>query len=251
MVQFLDTTSEDFEARFAALLGAKREEAADVDDTVAAIIAEVRARGDAALLDLTERFDRLRPEALRLGAAEIDALVAEVAQRLAQGQLVAWFQGRAEFGPRALGARSFLADPRRDAIREDLNAKIKKRELFRPFAPSVTAEAAAEIFEIDQTSPYMNIVARVRPDRAADIPAVTHVDGTARVHTVAAAEAPLYHALLAEFGRLTGVPVLLNTSFNIQEPIVYSPADAVATFAASGVDLLAIGSFLVTREALA
>lgn len=178
------------------------------------------------------------------------ALVAKVAARLAQGQIVAWFQGRAEFGPRALGARSYLADPRRDAIREDLNAKIKKRELFRPFAPSVTAEAAAAFFEIAQASPYMNIVARVRPDRAGDIPAVTHIDGTARVHTVAAADNPLYHALLAEFGRLTGVPVLLNTSFNIQEPIVYSPADALATFAGSGVDALALGPFLITREAL-
>lgn len=178
------------------------------------------------------------------------ALVAAVAARLAAGQIVAWFQGRAEFGPRALGARSYLADPRRDAIRDDLNAKIKKRELFRPFAPSVTEEAAAEFFEMAQTSPYMNIVARVRAGRARDIPAVTHTDGTARVHTVAAGDAPLYHALLSEFGRLTGVPVLLNTSFNIQEPIVYSPADALATFAGSGVDALAIGPFVIGREAL-
>lgn len=178
------------------------------------------------------------------------ALVAAVAARLAAGQIVAWFQGRAEFGPRALGARSYLADPRRDAIREDLNAKIKKRELFRPFAPSVTAEAAPAFFQIAQTSPFMNIVARVRPERARDIPAVTHTDGTARVHTVAAADNPLYHALLSEFGRLTGVPVLLNTSFNIQEPIVYSPADALATFAASGVDALAIGPYLIAREGL-
>ncbi|MEX0340127.1 MAG: carbamoyltransferase [Arenibacterium sp.] len=178
------------------------------------------------------------------------SLVDETAKLLDKGLVVAWFQGRVEFGPRALGARSFLADPRRDGIREELNQKIKKRELFRPFAPSVTMEAAADFFEIDQPSPYMNIVAKVRDARRNDIPAVTHTDQTARVHSVSALANPLYHALLTRFGELTGVPVLLNTSFNIQEPIVYSPKDALATFKASGVDALVIGPYVLRREHL-
>lgn len=179
-----------------------------------------------------------------------DELLDQVSGLLADGKIIAWFQGRAEFGPRALGTRSFLADPRQDSIRDDINAKIKKREHFRPFAPSVAEEAAADFFEIDQSSPYMNIVARVRDERAADIPAVTHTDQTARVHSVSPSANPLYHALLTKFGEKTGVPVLLNTSFNIQEPIVYSPLNACATFAASGVDALVIGDYVVLREAL-
>lgn len=180
-----------------------------------------------------------------------DDLIAGTVDLLARGQIIAWFQGNAEFGPRALGARSFLADPRNDAIREEINQKIKKRELFRPFAPSVTAEAAPEFFELNQDSPYMNVVAKVRETHAARIPAVTHTDRTARVHTVSRDANPLYHRLLSEFGAATGVPVLLNTSFNIQEPIVYSPAEAFATFKRSGVDALVIGSRIILREDLA
>ena len=178
---------------------------------------------------------------------EESQLIEKSAHYLADGKVVAWFQGRAEFGPRALGARSFLADPRNDKIREDINAKIKKRELFRPFAPSVTEEAAQKIFELNQTSPYMNIVANVLSDI---IPAVTHVDSTARVHTVSKKSNRRYHALLTRFGEITGVPVLLNTSFNIQEPIVYSPSDAIRTFASSGVDVLVIEDFIVERSEL-
>ncbi|MCV2894536.1 carbamoyltransferase [Lentibacter sp. XHP0401] len=178
------------------------------------------------------------------------ALTKQTADLLANGQIIAWFQGAAEFGPRALGTRSFLADPRNDAIRDALNDKIKKRELFRPFAPSVTESAAQDFFALNQPSPYMNIVAQVLDDKRSIIPAVTHTDGTARVHTVSHEADPLYHALLTAFGKLTGVPVLLNTSFNIQEPIVYSPADAVATFRASGVDALVIGPYIFTRDLL-
>ncbi len=178
-------------------------------------------------------------------------LIAATVRLLVDGFVVAWFQGRAEFGPRALGARSFLADPRKDSIRDALNAKIKKRELFRPFAPSVTVEAAPDYFELDQESPYMNVLARVRDDKAALIPAVTHIDRTARVHTVTPAANPLYHRLLSAFGAETGVPVLLNTSFNIQEPIVYDPEQAFATFARSGVDALVIGRRIFRREHLA
>lgn len=198
--------------------------------------------------DITAALDQYCAEPQQ--ALPVDQFLDRVSDLLAEGKIIAWFQGRAEFGPRALGARSFLADPRKDSIRDDLNVKIKKREHFRPFAPSVAEEAASTFFEIDQTSPYMNIVARVRDDRAADIPAITHTDQTARVHTVSQSANPLYHALLTRFGEKTGVPVLLNTSFNIQEPIVYSPLDACATFAASGVDALVIGDYVVLREAL-
>lgn len=173
-----------------------------------------------------------------------DTLTEVCADALASGQVVAWFQGGSEFGPRALGARSFLADPRSDAMRETLNAKIKKREPFRPFAPSVKEEVAERFFEIHQPSPYMNIVSRVRADQRDVIPAVTHVDGTARVHTVARTVNPLYWRLIDRFEARTGVGVLLNTSFNIQEPIVNTPSEAIRTFLASGVDLLAIGGYL-------
>ena len=173
-----------------------------------------------------------------------EELIKQTADILASGKLVAWFQGRSEFGPRALGARSFLADPRSDEIRDEINRKIKKRELFRPFAPSVTKEYASEYFDLNQESPYMNIVANVL---SSNIPAVTHTDLTARVHTVSSRSNPKFYALLEKFGELTGVPVLLNTSFNIQEPIVYSPENAIATFKNSGVDYLVIENFLVSR----
>jgi carbamoyltransferase len=173
-----------------------------------------------------------------------DELVRTTADVLAQGSVVAWFQGASEFGPRALGNRSFLADPRDDSIGEALNAKIKKREPFRPFAPSCKAEVAKDFFEIDQESPYMNIVAPVRPDKRHTIPAVTHIDGTARVHTVERNSNPLYWRLLDAFEARTGVGVLLNTSFNIQEPIVESPEQAVDCFLRSSVDWLAIGPFI-------
>ena len=174
-------------------------------------------------------------------------MLASVVETLAGRGIVAWFQGRTEFGPRALGSRSFLADPRDDSIREEINRKIKKRELFRPFAPSTTLEACSEFFELAQESPYMNILARVRKEKKAVIPAVTHVDGTARVHSVTAQSNPLYHRLITAFGERTGVPVLLNTSFNIQEPIVNRPEEAIRTFLGSDVDLLAIGNYLCDR----
>ena len=167
---------------------------------------------------------------------------------LANGEVVAWYNGASEFGPRALGNRSFLADPRDDGIREVLNAKIKKRELFRPFAPSCKKEVAAEFFEIDQESPYMNIVATVRPEMRNKIPAVTHVDGTARVHTVDRETNPKYWALIDAFEGKTGVGVLLNTSLNIQEPIVENPEQAIQCFLRSSVDWLSIGSFVCGSE---
>ena len=176
---------------------------------------------------------------------EENELINTTVEYLIEGKLVAWFQGGSEFGPRALGARSFLADPRNDKIRDDINKKIKKRELFRPFAPSVLIDESKHFFELNQISPYMNIVSKVK---SKDIPAVTHIDGTARVHSVSEETHQRYYKLIRRFGDKTGVPVLLNTSFNVQEPIVYSPKDAIDTFINSDVDVLVIGDYLLTRK---
>ncbi|MCL4216580.1 MAG: carbamoyltransferase [Candidatus Hydrogenedentes bacterium] len=186
------------------------------------------------------------PDLQREKLAE-ETLIERTAQLLANSGIAAWFQGRMEFGARALGNRSFLADPRSADIRDVINQKIKKRELFRPFAPSVTEEAASDYFEISQPSPFMTIVVPVRPERRHELAAVTHVDGTARPQTVSKADNPRYWKLLDVFGELTGVPVLLNTSFNIQEPIVCTPEEAIATFLQSDVDALVMGDFWITR----
>src|SRR5207247_26244 len=135
-------------------------------------------------------------------------------------------QGRFEMGPRALGNRSILADPRRPDMRDVLNAKVKRREWFRPFAPAVLLESSREFFELDQPDPFMTLAPRVRTDKRAVIPAAVHVDGTGRVQTVERSANPRYYGLIEEFGRLTGVPVLLNTSFNRREPIVARPEEA-------------------------
>lgn len=180
---------------------------------------------------------------------ESTALAERAARALASGQLLSWMQGPMEYGPRALGNRSFLADPRSDDVMELMNEKIKKREPFRPFAPSVKAEKASEYFEIDQPSPFMTIIVPVRPEKRDVVPAIVHVDQTARPQTVERGANPRYWELLDRFEALTGVPVLLNTSFNIQEPIVCTPTEAIATFARSGVDALVIGDFWVTRRA--
>jgi len=177
------------------------------------------------------------------------ALLGEVVSRLEAGQVVGWFQGAMEFGPRALGARSILADPRRPEIREKVNRSVKKRELFRPFAPSVLAERAGEHFELDHPSPFMLETCRVTSKL--ELPAITHVDGSARPQTVDSAVAPRYAALLEAFERQTGCPILLNTSFNVRgEPIVCSPVDALFCFGNSGLDALVIEDFLLDREHL-
>jgi carbamoyltransferase len=176
----------------------------------------------------------------RLGEAH---MIQRAAQDLADGKIVGWFQGRFEMGPRALGNRSILADPRRAEMRDILNDRVKKRESFRPFAPAVLLERAGEYFEVEQPDPFMTLAPRVRPDKRAMIPAAVHVDGTGRIQTVERSANPRYHTLIAEFGRLTGVPVLLNTSFNRKEPIVASPKDAIACYLASGMDVLVLGDF--------
>ncbi|MQP68247.1 transferase [Niveispirillum sp. SYP-B3756] len=175
-------------------------------------------------------------------------LVGDVADLLAGGSAVAWFQGGAEFGPRALGHRSILGDPRRADLRDYINLKVKFREDFRPFAPSVLAEEAGRYFELEGESPYMLLVVRVREEWHSRIPAVTHVDGTARVQTVTPRTDARYHALLTEFGRRTGLGMLLNTSLNRRgSPMVETPAQAVTMFRETGLHALAIGDWLVTK----
>ena len=174
-------------------------------------------------------------------------LFSEVAGRIADGDVVGWFQGRMEFGPRALGNRSIVADPRRADMKDILNARIKHRETFRPFAPSILAEATGEWFEQDYTSPFMVLVYKTRLDKRDRIPAVNHIDDTGRVQTVARDVEPRYHRLIEEFDRRTGVPILLNTSFNENEPIVMTPTEAVDTFLKTKMDLLVLGNYVVGR----
>ena len=177
------------------------------------------------------------------------ALCERVARELAGGRLVFWFQGRMEWGPRALGNRSLLADPRREDIRVLINSKVKLREPFRPFAPSVLEERAAEYFDLPGPSPFMLCTAPVHSSMKGVIPAVVHVDGSARVQTVDIDSNPLYRLLLETFSRHTGVPVLLNTSFNVHEPIVCTPQEAVRCFLRTEVDWLVMGNLLVKRPA--
>jgi carbamoyltransferase len=173
------------------------------------------------------------------------------ARLIANGLVVGWFQGRMEFGQRALGNRSILADPRDVTMKDKVNAAVKYREAFRPFAPSVLEERTSEFFEIEPgtTVPYMERVYMIRPEKRQQIPAVTHNDGSGRLQTVSRSFNPRYHELISEFDRLTGVPIVLNTSFNIKgEPIVCSPSDAIRTFFTSGLDVLVLGDFLVTKQ---
>src|SRR5918992_4285947 len=176
-------------------------------------------------------------------------LVEAVVDRLVKGEVIGWFHGAMELGPRALGARSLLADPRDPGMRERLNLLVKKREAFRPFAPSVLASHAREHFDLDHPSPYMLETCRVISPL--DLPAVTHVDGSARPQTVDAEMAPRLAALLEAFRRRTGCPVLVNTSFNVRgEPIVCSPVDALFSMGTSEIDALVLEDFLIDRATL-
>ncbi|MFT5051925.1 MAG: carbamoyltransferase [Chlamydiales bacterium] len=178
-----------------------------------------------------------------------------VAQSLVDGMVCGWYRGRFEWGPRALGARSIIADPRRVEMKEKLNSKIKFREAFRPFAPSVLEERANEFFELPDAerhfpARFMLYVAPVREEKRADLPAITHEDGSGRLQTVYKATNPAYHRIIERFGEKTGVPVVMNTSFNLKgEPIVESPAHAFNTFSLSGMDLLFLGNFIVKADA--
>jgi carbamoyltransferase len=183
-------------------------------------------------------------------------LVPRIAAELAQGRIVGWVEGACEYGPRALGHRSILAAPSDAAMRDKLNRSIKFREEFRPFAPSVPSESARRYFDLppggERLARFMSGVFPVRREVRERLAAVTHVDGTARVQTVERSTAPRFHALLEEVGKRTGIPVLLNTSFNLAgEPIVTTAAEAYATFRRSGIDLLACGDALVSKRAAA
>jgi predicted NodU family carbamoyl transferase len=176
-------------------------------------------------------------------------IYAQAAELLASGKIVGWFQEGAEFGPRALGHRSILAHPGLPDIKDLLNERVKHREPWRPFAPSVLAEYSREYFELDIESPYMLLVAPVRQEKRHQIPAVTHVDGTARLQTVNAQDAPRFYRLISEFLRLTGLPMLLNTSFNLAgKPIVDTPEQALECFLATHMDTLVMDTLLVTKS---
>jgi len=178
-----------------------------------------------------------------------EQLVTHAAEQIALGKIVGWFQGRMEFGPRALGNRSILCDPRRKEMKEILNQRIKYREPFRPFCPSVLAEATGDYFETDYPSPFMVQAYKIKPEQRARIPAVTHEDGTGRLQTVEHDVNPRYWKLLKRFGELSGVPLLLNTSFNENEPIVNTPAEALDCFLRTDMDALIIGSYLLLKSA--
>lgn len=179
---------------------------------------------------------------------EVDDPADEAARLVAENRIVGWYQGRAEVGPRALGNRSILANPMNPAMKDVVNREVKHREPFRPFAPSCTLEASPRYFDMAGATPFMLHVWQVRPEHRATLPAVTHVDGSARLQTVARDENPLYHRLLEGVGARTGVPCVLNTSFNIRgEPIVNSPVDALKCYFTTGLDALVIDRFVLTK----
>jgi len=187
-------------------------------------------------------------ETYKLRATRMTDPAGTAAEMLANGKILGWFQGRMEFGPRALGSRSILADPRDPEMNAKVNNAVKFREWWRPFAPSLLAEAADQYLESSTDSPFMVLTAQVKPEKRGVIPSVTHVDGSARPQTVERDVNPLYWRLINEFGQRTGVPVVMNTSFNLRgEPIVCTPTDAVRTFFSSGMDALVIGSFVVEK----
>jgi carbamoyltransferase len=178
-------------------------------------------------------------------------LLERTAKMIADGQVIGWFQGRLEFGPRALGARSLLADARNPIMKDVINAKVKFREAFRPFAPAILKERAHEYFDMPEgmDAPFMLLVPKVRHEKRKIIPAVTHADGTGRVQTVTEDQHQRYYRLIKAFGRLTGVPVVINTSFNVRgEPIVCSPRDAYSTFVNTGIDAVIMGNHIVTQK---
>lgn len=177
-----------------------------------------------------------------------DELAKKTAQALAEGKIVGWFQGRTEWGPRALGNRSILADPRRAEMKDVLNERIKKRESFRPFAPSILKEEVEEYFEETHPVPFMEKVYIIKPEKRKDIPAVTHTDGTGRLQTVEKTINPLYWSVINEFRKITGIPVVLNTSFNENEPIVNTPKEAIDTFLRTKMDVLVMGHYFISRR---
>jgi carbamoyltransferase len=203
-------------------------------EQIAAAIAGRRADFEAASCTI----ERIADEA---------TLCRHTAQAISEGKVIGWFQGRLEWGPRALGNRSILGDPRRADMKDILNLKIKRRESFRPFAPSILREAVPDWFETDDDVPFMMQVFRIRKDKRKEIPAVTHVDGTGRLQTVTWSSNPRYARLISAFGELTGVPIVLNTSFNENEPVVCKPEEAIDCFLRTKMDVLVLGDTLIRR----
>lgn len=198
--------------------------------------------------DLSEVKSILDKRNVAYRELEDQELVDYISDRLKEEAVVGWFQGRAEFGPRALGNRSILVDPRNKDAKNLLNLKIKKRESFRPFAPSILEECVDEYFEKNETSLFMERVLKIKPEKRAEIPAVTHVDGTGRLQSVRADVNPRYHQLISAFKDKTGVPILLNTSFNENEPIVDSPEHALNCFLRTKMDVLVLENLVVERN---
>lgn len=177
-----------------------------------------------------------------------EELFERVVNAMCDGKVIGWFQGRMEFGARALGCRSLIADPRRTDMRDIINLKIKFREKFRPFAPSILEESVSEYFEINEPSPYMEKVFQIRPEKRSIVPAVTHVDGSGRLQTVSRETNPRYHALIAMFHQKTGVPLILNTSLNENEPIVHTPEQAIDCYLRTRMDIIVLENLLVVRK---
>jgi carbamoyltransferase len=182
-----------------------------------------------------------------------ESIAQTIAREISQGKVAGWFQGRMEFGPRALGNRSIIADPRDAGMKDKINEKVKRRETFRPFAPAVLEEDAREYFDMTglENSPFMLFTVPVLDQKRKVIPAVTHVDGTARIQTVSRKTNPRFWELIAAFKDITGIPVVLNTSYNVKnEPIVCSPKDALSCFLSTNIDCAAIGGFFVQKKDL-
>lgn len=185
----------------------------------------------------------------KLKATKYEDITEKAASLLADGKIIGWFQGAMEIGPRALGSRSILANPAFPDMKDKINAEVKHREAYRPFAPSALVESYQDYFDLEVKAPFMLKVCNVRKDKQDVIPAVTHVDGSARLQTVEKTTHPLYHKLIHTLGEKTGVPVVLNTSFNIQgEPVVESPKDALRCFYSTGLDALVIGNYVLTKD---
>jgi carbamoyltransferase len=197
---------------------------------------------------LTARAADLRAEGCTVTKMEDEGeLCRATAEAITEGRVIGWFQGRMEWGPRALGNRSILGDPRRADMKDILNLKIKRRESFRPFAPSILRECVSEWFEQDDDVPFMMEVFQVRPEKRSIVPATTHVDGSGRLQTVHRETNPRYHRLISAYREMTGVPMLLNTSFNENEPVVCRPQEALDCFLRTKMDLLVLNDHIIRR----
>ena len=173
-----------------------------------------------------------------------------ICNKLIDEKIIGWFQGRMEWGPRALGNRSILADPRNPNIKKIINSKIKRRESFRPFAPSIIEEHTKDWFDIDKEVPYMSEVYQVKESKRSKISGVVHVDGSGRLQSVNFKNNPIYYSLINEFYKITKVPIILNTSFNENEPIVNKPSEAIACFQRTNLDILVLGNWILSKESL-